>query len=48
VPAREAGAAARKGTLEPGMDADFLVLGDELQVDATYVRGRAVYERREA
>ncbi|MFB9279681.1 N-acetylglucosamine-6-phosphate deacetylase [Cohnella cellulosilytica] len=43
VPAREAGAASRKGTLEAGKDADFLVLDESLELLETYVRGRRVY-----
>ncbi|XID90936.1 N-acetylglucosamine-6-phosphate deacetylase [Paenibacillaceae bacterium WGS1546] len=43
VSAREAGAASRKGTLEAGKDADFLVLDESLELLETYVRGRRVY-----
>ncbi len=44
VPAREAGADNRKGTLEKGMDADFLILNDRLELLETYVRGRKVFD----
>ncbi|GAB4156514.1 MAG: hypothetical protein Fur0037_24810 [Planctomycetota bacterium] len=48
--ARILGVADRVGTLEPGKDADFVVLsGDPLavgtMVEATYVDGKKVYER---
>ncbi|WP_052475997.1 N-acetylglucosamine-6-phosphate deacetylase [Cohnella kolymensis] len=39
VPARQAGVDDRKGTLEPGKDADFLILGEGLELLGTYVRG---------
>ncbi|WP_409342356.1 N-acetylglucosamine-6-phosphate deacetylase [Paenibacillus sp. MBLB4367] len=45
TPARQCGALARKGTLEPGKDADFIVVDDKLELFATFVRGRNVYER---
>lgn len=44
-PARVAGAAARKGRLEPGMDADIVLLDADLRVAATVCRGRVVYRR---
>jgi len=34
-----------KGVLEKGSDADLLILNDALDVEATYVKGRAVYTR---
>lgn len=34
----------RKGTLDYGTDADFLLLDDDLNVTATYVGGECVYE----
>ncbi len=43
VPASEAGATDRKGTLEVGKDADFLVLDENLELLETYVRGRRVH-----
>ncbi|WP_169306540.1 N-acetylglucosamine-6-phosphate deacetylase [Cohnella pontilimi] len=45
VPAAECGAANRKGSLNVGKDADFLILDGELQLHATYVKGKAVYQR---
>lgn len=45
VPARQIGAAGRKGKLEAGMDADFLVLDGALELQSTYVRGREVYAK---
>lgn len=44
-PARMLGIFGRKGSLEPGKDADLAVLDKALQVKATYVGGRAVYVR---
>ena len=38
----------RKGSLAPGKDADFVLLGDDYQVLATYVAGRRVYDRSES
>ena len=46
-PARKYGLASRKGSLAPGKDADFVLLGDDYQVLATYVAGRRVYDRSE-
>lgn len=43
VPARQSGVADRKGKLEAGRDADFLIVDDELTIRSTYVRGREVY-----
>lgn len=37
------GLGARKGTLEPGKDADIAVISDEGAVAATFVEGRCVY-----
>ena len=42
-PARQAGLASRKGSLEVGKDADFVVLDDRYAVIATYVKGRKVF-----
>jgi len=42
-PATVIGAQATKGSLEPGKDADLVVLDDRLQVQLTMVGGRIVY-----
>lgn len=42
-PARLMGWQDRKGTIEPGKDADLTVLDSNLQVAATYVGGQCVY-----
>ncbi len=44
-PARMLGIFGRKGSLQLGKDADLVVLDNELQVKATYVGGRAVYNQ---
>lgn len=44
-PARVAGVAARKGSLEPGMDADIVLLDAGRRVVATVCRGRLAYGR---
>jgi alpha-D-ribose 1-methylphosphonate 5-triphosphate diphosphatase PhnM len=36
----------RKGTLEYGTDADFVLLNDTLEVQATYIAGVCVYTRQ--
>jgi len=46
VPARQAGLLARKGSLEAGKDADVLLLDSDLKLEATYVRGRLVYDAK--
>ncbi|QNK54914.1 N-acetylglucosamine-6-phosphate deacetylase [Paenibacillus sp. PAMC21692] len=43
VPARQSGVADRKGKLEAGKDADFLIVDDDLAIRSTYVGGREVY-----
>ena len=45
-PARVA-EAARKGRLEPGMDADIVILDEGLQVAATVCRGRLAWQRED-
>lgn len=42
-PARVMGVADRKGSLEPGKDADIVIFGDNVSVYATIVGGRKVY-----
>ena len=44
-PARVAGAADRKGQLEPGFDADIVLLDRDLRVAATICRGVIAYRR---
>ena len=46
VPAAALGLAGRKGTLQPGADADLILLDDEAQVRLTMVAGRVVYDAR--
>ncbi len=45
TPARVAGAADRRGSIAPGMDADITVLDRGLSVMLTMVEGRVVYEK---
>jgi N-acetylglucosamine-6-phosphate deacetylase len=45
TPARVIGAGERKGRLQEGYDADFLLLDESLNVVATYCGGTKVYER---
>ncbi|QJD86897.1 N-acetylglucosamine-6-phosphate deacetylase [Cohnella herbarum] len=45
VPARQIGAQARKGTLEAGKDADFIVVDDQCELWMTIVRGQVVVNR---
>lgn len=44
-PAKCLGIEGRKGSLEPGKDADIVILDKKLRVDATIVKGRVVYKR---
>jgi N-acetylglucosamine-6-phosphate deacetylase len=43
VPARQVGLQDRKGNLRTGYDADFVLIDNEWQVRATYVKGTKVY-----
>ena len=43
-PARVMGIADRKGSLEAGKDADIVIFGDNVEVFATIVGGRKVYQ----
>lgn len=45
TPARAIGLAHRKGSLEPGKDADVVLLTPEIEVTATIVAGKVVYRR---
>ena len=38
----------RKGTLDYGTDADFIILDEALNVQATYIAGEKVWDREEA
>jgi N-acetylglucosamine-6-phosphate deacetylase len=42
-PARSAGAAERKGRLQPGYDADLLIFDRDLQLQATICRGKLAF-----
>jgi N-acetylglucosamine-6-phosphate deacetylase len=44
-PARVIGVDDRKGSLEPGKDADLVVIDEEAEVYVTMVRGQVVYSR---
>lgn len=46
-PARSAGVADRKGLLQPGYDADLLLLDSELRLQATICRGRLAFATEE-
>ncbi|QHT61430.1 N-acetylglucosamine-6-phosphate deacetylase [Paenibacillus lycopersici] len=46
VPARQAGVSDRKGSLETGKDADFVLVDRELDLYETIVGGRSVYARQ--
>ena len=39
------GVADRKGSLEAGKDADIVIFGDNVEVFATIVSGRKVYQK---
>jgi N-acetylglucosamine-6-phosphate deacetylase len=42
-PARSAGVTTRKGLLQPGYDADLLIFDGELQLQATFCRGKLAF-----
>jgi len=44
-PARCLGVESKKGSLEPGKDADIVILNKKLKVELTMVKGRVVYKR---
>ncbi len=46
-PCRKYGFADRKGSLLPGKDADFVIISDDYEAQATYVMGRKVFDRAE-
>jgi len=37
--------ADRKGSIEPGKDADIVIFDSDINVEKTIVKGRIVYER---
>ena len=45
-PARVMNVSDRKGTLEVGKDADIVIFDDDINVAATIVCGRKVYENK--
>lgn len=45
TPARQIGAEGRKGTLEVGKDADFIVVNDDCELLMTVVRGKTIVDR---
>ena len=46
-PAQAVGIQDRKGTLDYGSDADFLLLGEDLQVWSTWIAGECVYQQED-
>lgn len=44
-PAEKYGLAGEKGSIEPGKDADLVVVSDDWRALVTYVRGRKVFDR---
>lgn len=46
-PARCLGVESKKGSLEPGKDADIVILNKKLKVELTMVKGKIVYKREE-
>jgi len=45
-PAESVGITGHKGSIEPGLDADMVVLDDDLSVQMTFCEGRLVYRQR--
>jgi len=41
------GVESKKGSLEPGKDADIVILNKKLEVELTMVKGKVVYKREE-
>lgn len=39
---------SHKGSLESGKDADFILLNDKLEVQATYIAGERVWTRQQS
>lgn len=48
VPARSLGVDQRKGKVEPGRDADLVVLDDDYRVVMTVGRGEVLWEKEQA
>lgn len=48
VPARSIGIEGQKGSLEPGKDADIVILDGDFRVEATFIGGRPVHVTPEA
>lgn len=46
VPAQEMGIASHKGMIEPGYDADLILMNQDFQVEKTLVNGKIVFERK--
>ncbi|MCR2821515.1 N-acetylglucosamine-6-phosphate deacetylase [Lederbergia panacisoli] len=46
VPAKKANVVNRKGSIERGKDADFLILDEDFNLVSTFVKGKKVYEKR--
>jgi N-acetylglucosamine-6-phosphate deacetylase len=44
-PAKQIGVFDRKGSIEPGKDADLIVLNDNLNIELTICRGKIAYEK---
>ena len=45
-PAQVLGLGHKKGLLEQGYDADFVVLNDHLDVSQTWINGKCFFERK--
>jgi N-acetylglucosamine-6-phosphate deacetylase len=45
-PAESIGITSQKGSIEPGLDADLVLLDNDLNVQMTFCEGRLVYRRR--
>jgi len=45
-PARSIGIDDKKGSLEPGKDADIVILNKNLEAELTIVAGKIVYRRK--
>jgi N-acetylglucosamine-6-phosphate deacetylase len=45
-PAKSIGIDDKKGSLEPGKDADIVILNKNLETELTMVAGKVVYRRR--